>query len=262
MFLSEDGVLTASIREPFTHILKPAGTSGFDFLPAIEWQALTLGAAAGFDVPAMALVDMPDGMPPALLVERFDIRVGGDDTRMLALEDFCSVLGLPTEAKYDGTMERVARALRPLSTAPDEDLLVVFRRGLFAWLIADGDMHLKNLALLKIAEPGGDRFTEVRMSPLYDPVTTRVFPRLAHDRMALKLSGKDDRLRWADFKAFAAKAGIKASTADNAVDQMARALTSALGTLTLPPLLGRFPAAINATAEMKQIVKERIDTLT
>ena len=83
MFLAHDGALIPSEGRPFTHILKPAGTSGFDMLPIIEWQALTLGAAAGFEAPAMALVAMPDGMPPALLVERFDIRRGDNDTRFL-----------------------------------------------------------------------------------------------------------------------------------------------------------------------------------
>jgi hypothetical protein len=43
-------------------------------------------------------------------------------------------------------MERVARAFRPLSTAPEEDLLIILKRALLAWLIADGDMHLKNMA--------------------------------------------------------------------------------------------------------------------
>ena len=66
---------------------------------------------------ATALVAMPDRMPPALLVERFDIRESNDDARFLALEDMCSVLDLPTSAKYACTMERVARAsarcLRP-----------------------------------------------------------------------------------------------------------------------------------------------------
>ena len=33
---------------------------------------------------------------------------------------------------------------------------------------ADGDMHLKNLALLKVAEPGSRRFESVRLAPLYD----------------------------------------------------------------------------------------------
>jgi serine/threonine-protein kinase HipA len=69
MYLASDGALLPSVCRPFTHILKPAGTSGFDILPVIEWQALTLGAAAGFETPAMALVAIPD-MPPALIVER------------------------------------------------------------------------------------------------------------------------------------------------------------------------------------------------
>ena len=32
------------------------------------------------------------------------------------------------------------------------------------------------------------------MAPVYDAVTTRVFPHLEHDRMALKLNGRDDKL--------------------------------------------------------------------
>lgn len=260
MFLAADGTLSPSTGQPFTHILKPVGTSGFEMLPVIEWQALALGAAVGFDAPAMALVPMPDGMPPALLIERFDIRGSGDDARLLALEDFCSVLGVPTEAKHDSKMERVARAVRPLSTASVDDLLLVLRRALFAWLIADGDMHLKNLALLKIAEPGSDSFASVRMAPLYDAVTTRVFPRLARDRMALKLNGKDDRLRRADFKAFAATAGIRSADADAAIDGLAAALAGAAGTLTLPALVANSPAA-EAVAEMRRLVKERIATV-
>jgi len=76
---------------------------------------------------------------------------------MLALEDMCSVLDLPTRAKHDGTMERVARAVRPLSTAPEEDVALILKRVLFAWFIADGDMHLRNIALLKIASPDEDK---------------------------------------------------------------------------------------------------------
>ena len=136
MFLDADGTLMPSTTKPFTHILKPAGTSGFEALPAIEWQSMELGRAAGFIVPAIALVAMPDGMPHALAVERFDIRTSLGDVRRLALEDMASVLGLRTEDKYKGTMERIAVALRPISTDADADLLLVLRRALFAWLIA------------------------------------------------------------------------------------------------------------------------------
>ncbi len=49
---------------------------------------------AGSQVPDAALVEMPEGMPPALLVERLDIRRGPEDMRR--------DLDLPASAKYDG----------------------------------------------------------------------------------------------------------------------------------------------------------------
>lgn len=47
MFLREDGKLVPSTGLPFTHILKPAGTSGFKALPVIEFLAMALGRHAG-----------------------------------------------------------------------------------------------------------------------------------------------------------------------------------------------------------------------
>lgn len=74
MHLASDGALLPAIDLPFTHILKPAGTAGFEMLPIVEWLCLQLGRAAGFAAPDVALTAMPDGMAPALVVERFDIR--------------------------------------------------------------------------------------------------------------------------------------------------------------------------------------------
>ncbi|WP_112989562.1 HipA domain-containing protein [Rhizobium sp. AN80A] len=258
MFLDATGTLMPSSNKPFTHILKPAGTSGFEALPAIEWQSMELGRAAGFIVPAIALVAMPDGMPHALAVERFDIRTGLDEMRRMALEDMASVLGVRAEDKYTGTMERIAAALRPLSTDADTDLLLVLRRALFAWLIADGDMHLKNMAVLKIAEPGRGDFSSVRMAPLYDAVTTRVFPNLQNDHMALKISGKDERLKRADFRRFAATASIPAAAADTAMDELAAALARGVDELALPDPLADGSVGAERAAQMREIVRERL----
>ena len=257
MYLNRNGVLSPAAGKPFTHILKPAGTSGYDALPVVEWIAMEFGRAAGFDAPATALTAMPDNMPPALLVERFDIRTSKSDTRMLALEDLCSVLDLPPSAKYDGTMERVARAVRPLSTAPEEDLLIIVKRALFAWLIADGDMHLKNMALLKTAEPGDRQFRAVRMAPLYDAVTTRVFPKLKHDRLALKINGKDDNLRRADFRALATTAGLRATDAEAAIDDLLRRLRRALEAIAVPKAIRLTDAASKMTEQMLDLCKRR-----
>lgn len=262
MFLDADGMLMPSTDKPFTHILKPGGTSGFEALPVIEWQSMELGRAAGFTVPAIALVAMPDGLPPALAVERFDIRTSRDDRRRLALEDMASVLGVRAEDKYTGTMERIAAALRPLSTNADADLLLLLNRALFVWLIADGDMHLKNMAVLKIAEPGSGHFNSVRMAPLYDAVTTRVFPNMEHDRLALKISGKDERLKRADFMRFAAIAGIPAAAADNAMGELIAALSSGLAALQLPAPLTDGSAGAERAALMRDIVKERLETFS
>ena len=238
MSLVADGDLVPAIDQPFTHILKPAGTAGYETLPVVEWLCLEFGRAAGFDVPSAALIEMPDGMSPALVVERFDIRHGPQDQRRLALEDFCSILDLPASAKYDGTIERMARSLRPLSTNPAADLNILFRRAIFAWLIADGDMHLKNLAMLKTADAGAKAFTYVRFAPLYDAVTTRVFPGLGGDRMALKLNGKDDRLSPQDFLALARTIGLTAGDAEAAITELAARLAERALTLRLPDFAG------------------------
>jgi serine/threonine-protein kinase HipA len=260
MCLDANGTLSPSTGKPFTHILKPAGTGGYEFLPLIEWVAMELGRAAGFETPSTALVPMPDKMRPALLVERFDIRHNRSDKRMLAMEDLCSVLDLPKEAKYDGTMERVARGVRSLSTAPDEDVLTVVRRAFFAWIIADGDMHLKNMALLKIAEPGDKQFHTVRIAPLYDAVTTRVFPNLKHDRMALKLNGKDHNLRRNDFRTLATTAGLKSSEADTAIDDIVRRMQQETARITLPEFLELGVDEQKVVKEMIEICKIRVES--
>lgn len=257
MCLLGDGTLVPAIEQSFTHILKPAGTAGFEALPVVEWLCLELGRASGFDVPDTALVDMPDGMLPALLVERFDIRRSADDPRRLALEDFCSILDLPTSAKYDGTIERMARGMRPLSTDPAADLDILFRRAVFAWLIADGDMHLKNLAMLKVADAGAKVFTSVRFAPLYDAVTTRVFPGLAGDRMALKLNGKDDRLTRQDFFTLARTIGMTGEQAQTAMSEIATRVADCAPALNLPEFAGQSGLSKTVRDKVVAIVDER-----
>ena len=257
MSLLADGALVPATDQPFTHILKPAGTGGFAALPVVEWLCLELGRMAGFEVPDAALVEMPEGMPPALLVERFDIWRGSEDMRRFALEDFCSILDLPASAKYDGTIERMAKGLRPLSTDPAADLEILFRRAVFAWLVADGDMHLKNLALLKIAEPGARTFTSVRFAPLYDAVTTRVFPGLANDRMALKLNGKDDRLTKLDFLALGRTIGLAGGHAQDILTDIATRLAAGTAGLNLPDMLAHSQILETARDSVVAIVIER-----
>ncbi len=136
--------------------------------------------------------------------------------------------------------------------------MILFRRALFAWLIADGDMHMKNLALLKIADPGDGNFREVRMAPLYDAVTTRVFPRLENDRMALPLNGKQNNLRSNDFRRLAATMGLKADDADNALTETRIRLEESLERFVLPDIPGYHAETAAMKDRMREIVRSRL----
>jgi serine/threonine-protein kinase HipA len=260
MHLAADGTLLHSAHLPFTHILKPAGTGAFEALPIVEWTGLELARAAGLTVPQTALIVMPNQLPPALLIERFDIRNQVTDTRFLAMEDLCSVLDLSPQEKYTGSIERVARALRALSTEPEADLLMLLRRVVFTWLIADGDMHLKNMALLKTAHEGAVSFYSVRLAPIYDTLTTRVFPGLAHDRMALKVNGKDERLRRADFIAMATLAGLRASDANHEIDALLHQLNDAVDLIHVPDACKPSVATAAMAAKALEICRSRVRT--
>ena len=120
-------------------------------------------------------------------------------------------------------------------------------------------MHLKNMAILKIAQPGSARFASFWIVPLYDAVKTRVFPGLERDRMALKLNGKDDRLRRADFKAFASTTGLGAAEADATIDETVTALAGALDRPALPSLLFNGSQGAEMAARMRDAVRERIN---
>ncbi|MBC1183273.1 MAG: type II toxin-antitoxin system HipA family toxin [Brevundimonas sp.] len=257
MCLTTGGELIPSTGAPFTHILKPAGTNGFEDLPIVEWMGLALARAAGFETPDAALVPMPDGMRPALVVERFDIRRTDNDARRYALEDFCSILELPPLRKYEGSIERTARGLRPLSTQPAQDLEILYRRAVFAWLIADGDMHLKNLALLKIADPGSEHFDEVRFAPVYDAVTTRIFPGLDNDQMALTLNGKRDRLTPEDFQALARTIDLPVARAAQLTADCARRTVDGLQALPVPERIA--PGADRIRDRISDIVRQRAE---
>ncbi len=118
-------------------------------------------------------------------------------------------------------------------------------------------VHLKNLALLKIAEVKAKSFTSVRFAPLYDSVTTRVFPGLAGDRMALKLNGKDDRLTRGDFLTLARTIGLTQAAADTAMAELTARIAHAAKTVRHPAFATVTESALPVQAQVLEIVTTR-----
>ncbi len=104
------------------------------------------------------------------LVHRFDIDEQGHPK--YGMEDFCVLLGLPSSAKYGTTWERIAKAIR--DHVPGTGRIDAFRYlALTLFLthaLRNADCHAKNLALLYTTR------ADVRMSPVYDMLTTVVYP--------------------------------------------------------------------------------------
>lgn len=249
--LSAGGLLRPAHDRAFTHILKPSPGAGFEELPRVEAACLAAALACGFDTPAHAIVPMPQGLPDALLIERFDIRRDRNDQRRIALEDMASVRGVAPAEKYEGSIEQAARALRGVSTDSEADIATLLGRAVFAWLIADGDFHLKNMGMLKVAPEGAKNFTSVRLAPVYDTVTTRVFPGLANDQMALALAGKRDQLTSGDFVKAGATMGLSAAAVRECVESIRRRLSAHIESPSFPS--GRVNQAM-------EIWRNRIDS--
>jgi serine/threonine-protein kinase HipA len=97
----------------------------------------------------------------------------------------------------------------------------------------------------------------VRCAPLYDAVTTRVFPGLGGDRMALRLNGKDDRLTRQDFLALARTIGVSAADAETAIAGLTARVADRAKELQLPAFAAETEAANTAQDKVIALVGER-----
>ena len=157
---------------PTTHILKlPLGLVGgrrLDMSDSVynEWLCAQLPRELGLPVAATDIGHFDE--QTALVVERFDRQWQEAPQRWIARipqEDFCQVLGLPSEDKYEAQggpgMARCLEVLRGSATAA-ADIRNFLCAQLAFWLLAATDGHAKNFSVFLL--PGG----RYRMTPLYD----------------------------------------------------------------------------------------------
>ena len=172
------------------YILKPE-PARYSSVPQNEHVTMLIARLAGIETPPFGLVWLKDGSP-AYVIKRFDRLADGGK---LHVEDFCQLCELPLRDKYQGSGEQCVRTLRKYASEPLIEIRKLFKMLLFAWWIANGDHHLKNLSLL--ITPEGIR----RLAPAYDMLCTRLV--IPKDReLALSIGGKRAKLTrksWTDF---------------------------------------------------------------
>lgn len=160
-----------------THIVKGWEANEFPHLAANEFFCMSTARRAGLPVPDISLSENNR----FLVIERFDLAADG---QYLGFEDFCSLNGIGTDGKYDGSYERLAKRIREF-VSPEyraEALETFFRSLAVSVAVRNGDAHLKNFGVLYEA---ADK--PVRFAPAYDIVTTT--PYIKGDSLALTLEG-------------------------------------------------------------------------
>jgi serine/threonine-protein kinase HipA len=170
---------------PSTHIIKPAQDPYPDVV-ANEAFGLRVAACAELDVARAEIVRI--GEFETLLVERYDRSISDSGAIVrLHQEDMCQALGVLPSAKYESeggpSLIQVFGLLREVGTA--RDLQALAMATLVNFLLGNSDAHGKNLSLL-YDRPGG-----VRLAPLYDVLSTAVYPALTR-RLAMSIAGTTD----------------------------------------------------------------------
>ncbi|MGA7437821.1 MAG: type II toxin-antitoxin system HipA family toxin [Luteibacter sp.] len=156
---------------PTTHIFKlPMGRVGpfqADFATSCEneWLSAQIAAALGLNVATCELGFF--GHQKALIVERFDRQMAGDQSHWLRLpqEDMCQAMGMPPSLKYEadgGPGMRDIMRLLVGSTNPAMDRDAFFRTQVVFWMLCAPDGHAKNFSL---SLGRGGRF---HLTPIYD----------------------------------------------------------------------------------------------
>ena len=195
-----------SVAEGGEYILKPQ-TGNYPQVPENENLCMTIAGGIGLDVPPHALLKLTDGSF-AFIIKRFD-RVNG---RKINQEDFCQILGKSTRDKYSGSIEQIANRLKGISEIPGLDIQRLYERGLFFFIIGNGDAHLKNFSI------NYTNMDDIRLSPAYDIVSSKLLIPGEEDA-ALSVNGKKNNLRKGDFLAFAAKYNIPEKITANILDK-------------------------------------------
>ena len=240
--LSEDRAALQLAAAGGRFLLKPQAST-YPHLPENEHVTMRLARVFDIDVPPCGLVELLDGSL-AYLVRRFDRPEAGGK---LAQEDFCQLAGKPPHSKYDGSGELCARLVRKYATEPTIELLRLFRRLVFVWWTGNGDMHLKNFALLN----GADGI--VRLSPAYDLLCTRLA--IPDDQLALPVCGKRDNLKRRTWLDFAAHIHLPQRAAERVIADVARALPPAI------ELVGRSFLPADEQATYVELLRERAATI-
>ena len=194
------------------YIFKPQ-TAGYPELPENEDLTMHLADAAKIKVVPHSLIRLADGKL-GYITKRIDRTKKGEKIDM---EDMCQLTLHPTEYKYKGSYEQIAKAIMQHCDMPRLDLTNYMQVLLFCFVTGNNDMHLKNFSLYRPSN-------SYQLSPAYDLVNVAIANPKDMEELALTLSGRKSKLQLKDFISSAATMGLEPNVMLRLIDNMHKAL--------------------------------------
>jgi serine/threonine-protein kinase HipA len=225
------------------YILKPP-FARFPEMPEVEDLTMHLSELLGIKTAQHSLIRLKSG-ELAYISKRFD-RV---KSSKLHLEDMAQITEMLTERKYNGSMEKVGKAILKYSDYAGNDAIRFFELTLFCFITGNADMHLKNFSLLKNLD------RDIMLSPAYDLLSTKILMPEDKEDLALTLNGKKNNLRKKDFELFAEKLGVTQKTKDVIINKFFSSQQ------TLNKTIDASFLKVDTKILYKELIEQRLDRL-
>ena len=211
---------------PSTHIIKPAVA---DYPDTVFNECFAMRLADRIGLAAAKCGLMRIGGEIYYWTERYDRETVEERIQRLHQEDFCQILGISGELKYESeggpTFATCMAALEEMKVSL-ADRLAFIDRMIFNYLIGNADAHGKNSSVLYRGRDGK------RLAPIYDVMSTEVYGNLSQVN-AMSIGGAKtlEDVNRDSFSALAQEAGMRPLLALRRLDSLVSRIVPAAADL-------------------------------
>jgi serine/threonine-protein kinase HipA len=238
---------------PSTHIIKPA-IQDYEDSVYNEFFAMRLAGRLGLATARCGLMRIKDRI--CYWTERFDREAIDGQIQRLHQEDFCQICGISGELKYESeggpSFSRCMAAMQEMKMSL-VDRFAFIDRMIYNYLIGNADAHGKNSSILYRGKTGR------RLAPIYDVMSTAVYPNLSRvNAMSIGDAKKFEEVTRMSFAAMAEEVGMRPQLVIGRLDRLAAKIVSAVHELACE-LATEWPSGLYE--KIKAVVEKQVATI-